>query len=187
MLDLSHNNLTSISGLDGLSVRELNLRGNRIADLSGLENCPRLSSLNVSDNLLQSLSPLRACASLMWLDARDNSLAHVRHASFLAGLQWLSTVLLMGNPCSQKRLYRRRVLHCLPNLFKLDESDVTAEEKIETANMYGTARADVQDRQLVFRRHLPHDQCDSPALFQDDEQDLTMEQLLQTTAHVAAE
>jgi hypothetical protein len=190
VLDLSHNNLTAIGGLDGLQLRELNLSHNRITDLSGLAQCAKLSSLNVSSNLLQSLSPLRECASLMCLDAGSNNIAYVRQTDFLVGLQWLSTVVLTGNPCSKKRLYRRRVIHRLARLFKLDESDVTAEEQIETANMYGSELSDAEGRANIFYKHFPHDQFDSPALFQDDELSLTMEQLLETAppqAAVAAE
>jgi len=177
VLDLSSNQVTRIVGLEGLPVRELNLQHNRLTDLSGLAQCGKLSSLNVSNNLLQSLSPLRECASLMWLDACDNNIGYIRQTTFLADLAWLSCVLLMGNPCSKKRLYRRRVIHHLPNLFKLDHSDVTAEEKLEAANMYGTALSDVEGRSAVFYKHFPHDAFDSPALFQDDELELTMEQL----------
>ena len=177
VLDVSNNRITDITGLDYLELNELNLRQNRITLLSGLEKCLKLSSLDVSSNSIRSLLPLKDCANLMWLDARDNQIEYARQAEFLSELTWLNTVLLMGNPCSRKHMYRRRVIHRLRNLFKLDESAVTAEEKIETANMFGTELSDADGRMNVFYKHLPHDSFENPIIFQDEELSLTEAQL----------
>lgn len=182
VLDLSFNKIAKIEGLDGLNVQELNLEGNLIADLSGLDKLPRLSSLNVSKNEIMSLSPLVDCTQLRILKACDNRILYIRQCEFLKELPWLGVVELMGNAAAKKQLYRRRVLFHLPKLQRLDKSDVVPEEYIETANLYGIdGGSDVSARSEIFTKHYPNDvfEVHGP-FFMDDEESLTREQLLTT-------
>lgn len=177
VLDLSNNMLTTVRGLEGLPVLELNLSGNAISDVSGLDTCEKLSSLNLRNNKVRTLAPLRGCSQLMWLDVGANPIQFIRQCDFLAQLKWLDTLLLMGSPCSKKRMYRRRVVHRLPHLCTLDESDVTAEERIETGNLFRTELSDMDGRKRIFHEHFPKLQFQETAEFVDDEQDLTVEEL----------
>ena len=182
VLNLSNNKIQKIEGLDGLNLQELNLSGNILADLTGLEGLSRLSSLDVSKNELMSLSPLTRCAQLRVLTACDNKILYIRQCEFLRRLQWLGVVELMGNPCSKKQLYRRRVLLHLPKLQKLDKSQVEPEELIETANLYGLEDgSDLASRAEIFSRYYPNDvfEVHGP-LFMDDEESLTAEELSRT-------
>ena len=181
VLDLSNNKLTSIQGLDNLPIQELNLGGNAIASLEGLEKLARLSSLNISKNDIMSLSALKDCTQLRVLTACDNRIVYIRQTEFLSGLPWLGVLELMGNPCSRKQYYRRRVLFRLPKLERLDKSNVSPEEMIETANLYGLeAGGDVAERAAVFSKHYPHDQFEVHGpFFMDDEDGVTEEQLLE--------
>jgi Leucine-rich repeat (LRR) protein len=179
VLDLSFNSITSISGLDGAQVIELNLQGNQIADLSGIETCSKLSSLNISKNNVKTLMPLQNCLQLLCLDARDNGIQYIRQCDFISKLEWLSTVLLMGNPCSKKEFYRRRVIYRLPDLRKLDESDVTAEERIECGNLFHSDYNDIEGRKTIFNNHFTKSNMMfiETAPFADDECDVTIEEL----------
>jgi Leucine-rich repeat (LRR) protein len=114
-LDLSNNKLTSIEGLADLPLRELRLSGNSLVSLHGLDRLPRLSTLLVADNLITSLSPLARCDSLTLVDASCNQLRDVRQTEFLGGMQWLRVLLLHGNPCWRKEMYR----YCLAMLITL--------------------------------------------------------------------
>ena len=174
VLDMSHNSIASLAGLEGLNVREINLQGNRLADISGLETCAKLSSLNISKNQVRTLYPLRVCAALMWLDAGDNEIVYIRQAEHLAGLQWLSALTLIGNPCSKKQMYRRRLVRRLPALLKLDTSAVAAEERIETANLFhNPEHSDIEGRSHIFHKHFPRDVFESNTVFCDEEDMLT--------------
>lgn len=139
VLDLSYNTLTEIKGLDNLQIQELNLEGNVIEEIANLEYLPRLSSLNISRNKIKSLSALEKCVHLMVLNCGNNLLEHLRQTVNLAELPLLTSLTMMGNPCCMKRLYRRRVLYRLQKLLKLDQSDVTAEELIESLDLYDDA------------------------------------------------
>ena len=181
VLDLSHNRISKIESLDGLLMQELNLEGNRITSLDGLSQLPRLSSLNVNKNDIMSLNPLKDCTQLRVLSACDNRLVHIRQTEFLSELPWLGVLELNGNPCSNKQLYRRRVLFRLPKLERLDKSNVTAEEKIETANLYSMEEGgDLAERASVFKKHYPQDNFEQHGpFFMDDENAVTDEQLLE--------
>lgn len=149
-LDLSNNAITRISGLDGLPLRELNLSGNRLRDLGGLAALDRLTSLSVADNQISTLAPLAANTALSYLDASRNALQHIRQTEFLRETPWLHVLLLCGNPCHRKELYRcarsipsdaldlrftslrrrLRVLFRVPSLRRLDLVNVSPEEKV---------------------------------------------------------
>lgn len=181
VLDLSNNKISRIQGLGDLPIQELNLGGNSINSLEGLDKLPRLSSLNVSNNDVMSLSALKECKQLRVLNACGNRVVYIRQAEFLSELPWLGVVELMGNPCSRKQYYRRRVLYRIPKLERLDKSNVSPEERIETANLYGLeSGGDLNERAGIFNKHYPQDQFEVHGpFFMDDEDGVTEEQLLE--------
>ena len=105
-MDLSHNNLTEIDGLQGLLIIELNLEGNKIRNLTGLADNPRLSILNVANNLISSLAPLTSCSQLHKLNVSENEIQHIRQVEFLGDFKWLRILNFSGNPCGTKKFYR---------------------------------------------------------------------------------
>ena len=106
MLDLSNNNLTEIDGLQGLLIIELNLEGNKIRNLTGLAENPRLSVLNVSNNRISSLAPLTSCLQLHNLNVSGNEIQYIRQVEFLGDFKWLRLFNFSGNPCGTKKFYR---------------------------------------------------------------------------------
>lgn len=130
MLDLSHNALTAIKGLNNLVIRELKLQGNKIQSLAGLDQLPCLTYLDVSNNMISSLEPLRPCVHLTHLNASSNRIEFIRQTESLQSMSWLSHLLLFDNPCAQKYLYRLRVLYRLPNINLLDDTVAIPEEKV---------------------------------------------------------
>ena len=105
-MDLSRNNLTEIDGLQGLLIIELNLEGNKIRNLTGLADNPRLSILNVANNRISSLAPLASCSQLHKLDVSENEIQHIRQVEFLGDFKWLRILNFSGNPCGTKKFYR---------------------------------------------------------------------------------
>lgn len=106
VLDLSYNTLTSIEGIDFLPIEELNVEGNNLTTLDGLQNSPNLSVLNVSKNHIQHLQPAGKNTSLTVLDVQDNHISFIREVEHLAGLSWIRILKLSGNPCCSKPSYR---------------------------------------------------------------------------------
>lgn len=132
VLDLSFNNITKIEGLDDLPIRELNLKGNQITMLENLEKLTKLTYIDVSNNQLTSIAALSQCSTLTYIDARNNNIQFIRQTEYLREIPWLSTLLMQGNPCFFKELYRLRVVYRLPTLKSLDGATVSAEEKVST-------------------------------------------------------
>jgi len=180
VLDLSYNALTKIENLQGLLLQELNLEGNSLKRVDGLDELPRLSVLNVSGNSIRSLEPLSKCKELRQLIAGDNQIDFIRQTEFLAELPWLAHLFLAGNPCSYKTQYRCRVLFRLPALQRLDLSNVSSEEKVRTFNLYQTEGGDLMARERIFRSHFPDENFEDFSLpFEDEELALAPETLLE--------
>ncbi|KAL3151916.1 hypothetical protein ABBQ32_001046 [Trebouxia sp. C0010 RCD-2024] len=57
--------------------------------------------------------------------------ADMTEVQWLAKLPDLRVLWLSDNPCAETPNYRHKVLHLLPKLIKLDNDDVTAEERSE--------------------------------------------------------
>ncbi|XP_052797623.1 leucine-rich repeat and IQ domain-containing protein 1-like [Mya arenaria] len=77
-LDVSHNKLTSIHGLDGCTnIRILNLAHNNITRIGGMNSLRRLHTLDVSYNQLISTDGLGATPTVQVLDMSHNHLQAV--------------------------------------------------------------------------------------------------------------
>ena len=184
VLDLSYNNIQVIEGLDNLNINELNLEGNNIKSLTGLESLNRLTVLNVAKNNISNIAPLLTCTRLESLDIRHNNVATIRQTELLApNMVYLSYLYAEGNPFCSKMHYRLRIIHRLPSLVHLDATVISPDEKIRSSNLYdsNTGFSDIQMRAETHHQNLPDD--NNFILFErldfvDDEMKLTMEDLL---------
>ncbi len=94
-LDLSGNDLEDISALSGLTnLGWLDLRDNDLEDISALSGLTNLGWLDLRDNDLEDISALSGLTNLGWLDLRDNDLEDISALSGLTNLGWLD---LSGN------------------------------------------------------------------------------------------
>ncbi|MHA2472116.1 MAG: leucine-rich repeat domain-containing protein [Promethearchaeota archaeon] len=72
-LDLSHNHITNLEGIDKFpNLKLLKLNNNRIKDLEGITNLKKLEGLYLRNNLLTSLSGMRNLLNLKSLDLSGN-------------------------------------------------------------------------------------------------------------------
>jgi len=88
----------------------------------------------------------------MALVVKNNSFTKIQTMEHLVNLALLSDLDFSNNPVTQMKHYRLRVTFKLPQLRKLDEVSVTAEEKIKAENLYGL---DVEDRKALFNQIFP--------------------------------
>jgi hypothetical protein len=94
-LDLSHNQLEQISGLDACpALRVLALAGNRLARIENLAVVPLLDTLDLHDNQIEVMENLDHLTHLRVLNLSGNRL---REGLFGAGLAGLQEVNLRGN------------------------------------------------------------------------------------------
>ena len=89
-LDLSGCGIRDISVLAACKgLRRLNLSGNEISNLQGLMNLPQLDSLDVSDNQISDLRPLMGIATLRRLTVSGNALTDTSALGTMTALQVL--------------------------------------------------------------------------------------------------
>merc|ERR1712176_414290 len=65
---------------------------------------------------------------------RQNNVSDLAEVLNLRGLRSLRVLCLSDNPCASFPHYRQYVIHHLPNLTKLDEHEVTSDEKRQAAD-----------------------------------------------------
>ncbi|XP_046682116.1 uncharacterized protein LOC124368787 isoform X2 [Homalodisca vitripennis] len=119
------------------AVSKLNCWGSELQDVSLVRKLPNVETLSLSVNRIRSLSDFQHCKKLKHLFVRKNDIRDLNQICYLQRLPALSTLWLAENPCASSPGYRLAVLKALPNLEKLDDVAVTAEERTE-AQRQGT-------------------------------------------------
>lgn len=111
------------------SVKNLNLWGNEIDDVKLLRQMPNVEVLSLSLNKISSLKEFANCQKLQELYLRRNNIMDISEVRYLSPLQNLKILWLLDNPCSEIENYREIVIKLLPNLIKLDNTQITSEER----------------------------------------------------------
>eukprot|EP01105_Mastigella_eilhardi_P017230 TRINITY_DN3961_c0_g1_i2.p1 TRINITY_DN3961_c0_g1~~TRINITY_DN3961_c0_g1_i2.p1 ORF type:complete len:436 (-),score=83.72 TRINITY_DN3961_c0_g1_i2:577-1857(-) len=112
-----------------MQVRNLNLWGNELTDISILAEMPNLEVVSLSINKISSLSVFAKCPNIAEIYVRKNEIADLREVKYLQNNRKLRILWLGSNPCAQLPNYRLKVLHLLPQLQKLDDADVSNDER----------------------------------------------------------
>ncbi|RNF04690.1 Protein C21orf2 [Trypanosoma conorhini] len=114
-----------------LEVRNLNLWGEGLTDVSVVEKIPGIEVLALAANQLTTLRPFSTCTSLRELYLRKNYIKSLAEVKYIKGLPKLHTLWLMDNPCAKSPNYRSFVIRCCPHLKQLDDIEVTEREREE--------------------------------------------------------
>ena len=112
-----------------LLIKNLNLWGNEIEDVRLLRQMPNIEILSLSVNRISSLKEFANCKKLQELFLRKNNISDLEELRYLIDLPDLRILWLLDNPCSEQENYREIVISTLPNIRKLDNNDVTVEER----------------------------------------------------------
>ena len=113
-------------GNDNLeSIKNLNLWGNNIDDITLLSEMPLLEVISLSMNHIKDLSIFRNLKNLKELYLKDNKISDFNQIENLKNCQKLEILCLIDNPIAKQPNYRQKVLEILPNLKKLDDLDNT--------------------------------------------------------------
>lgn len=110
-------------------IKNLNLWGNDLQDISVLQYMPNLEVLSLSVNSVCTLADLRHCPKLSELYLRKNDIRDLAEVLHLKHLRQMRVLWLSDNPCATLPHYRQYVLHHLPGLTKFDSQDVTDDER----------------------------------------------------------
>jgi len=129
-------------------IRNLNLCANDLADISIVSQMAALEVLSVSVNSITTFKDLSECSNLKELYIRRNSIEKLEEIDYLVELRNLKIMWLAENPVAQMPGYRQIVIRKLPQLEKLDNVEITNEERA-AANNAGPAS--------TGRHESPHD------------------------------
>lgn len=93
------------------------------------------------------------------LDVSNNEIEHISDVEFLVKMRMLRTLALHGNAfnCADQieqcdeSTYKKHVINILRQLSNLNGSEITAEQKIAAANMFGE---DLPQRQEILQKYF---------------------------------
>ena len=111
------------------SIRNLNLWGSNIEDISIIEEMPCLEIVSLSVNKIRTLRPFANLENLRELYLRRNLISNLNEIKYLTDCQNLSVLWLSENPICDNPNYRAVVICVLPQLQKLDDITITDEER----------------------------------------------------------
>ncbi|CDW90829.1 leucine rich repeat family protein [Stylonychia lemnae] len=110
-------------------IKNVNLWGNDLDDLSVLQDLPNVEIVSLSLNKISTLRDFQNCSKLQELYLRKNQISDLAEVRYLQHLSNLRVLWLSHNPCQDHPSYRQYIIKILPNLIKLDNTEVTQEER----------------------------------------------------------
>jgi protein TilB len=127
ILYLQNNIIPKLEGLHHLKdLRYLNMALNNITVIEGLSSCEFLNKLDFTVNFID-------------LDALEDSFRH------LQSLLHLAELYMMGNPCTLWDGFRPFVVAMLPQLQRLDGTEVSRTERIQATQRFRGLRAELRE------------------------------------------
>jgi Leucine-rich repeat (LRR) protein len=118
------------------SVKNINLWGNELEDVSVVKNMPNLEVVSLSVNKIRSLKDFGNLKNLRELYLRKNMITDLEEIRHLSKCPSLRTLWLSENPIADQKGYRMFVISLLPQITKLDDNIITADEKLVAQNTH---------------------------------------------------
>ena len=103
------------------NIKNLNLWGNNIDDISLLSEMPSLEIISLSVNHIKDLSVFRNLKNVKELYLKDNQISDFNQIKYLKNCKKLEILCLQENPISNESNYHLKILQILPFLKKLDD------------------------------------------------------------------
>lgn len=123
---------TKVDRLEKL--KNLNLWGCDIEDVSVIKQMPNLEVISLSVNGIKTLKDFANLRQLKELYLRKNFIADIGEIKFLEKCPNLKVLWLSENPIADTKNYRHIVIRSLSNLTKLDDNVITADERSRAEN-----------------------------------------------------
>ena len=131
------------------SIKNLNLWGNDLEDISLIAEMPNIEICSLSLNKIVSLKDFSSCKKLTELYLRKNVVTDLQEIKYLTLCPALKVLWLWDNPIAEHPLYRQYIVKLLPNLTKLDNNGVTPEERAEATKM------NITDQDIISNNPTP--------------------------------
>lgn len=143
-LDLRGHKISAIENLGAARDNDaLDLTDNDIAQLGNFPLQPRLCTLFLAQNRISNIQPNLSSSipNLRTLVLTKNRLAELADLDPLAGFKKLGFLSLMGNPVTSKENYRYWVIWRCPSVRFLDFAKVRQMEREKASELFGTTDA----------------------------------------------
>lgn len=111
------------------TIKKINFYFCNLSDVAVVEMMPNLEIASLSCNKIQSLKPFQHSTQLRELMIRNNNISSFMDLQYLSKLPKLKIVWLIGNPIANDPNYRNTVIKMLPQITKLDDTEITDLEK----------------------------------------------------------
>ena len=111
------------------SIRRVNLWGMEVTNVDAIAKMSSLRVLSMTFNRISSLEPFSHLKQLEELYLHKNLVEDPEEIYHLSGLPKLRVLSLSDNPCIKTINYRIKVIKALPQLYMLDNKNITPEEK----------------------------------------------------------
>ena len=132
------------------SIRNLNLWGSNIEDISIIEEMPSLEIVSLSVNKIRTLRPFANLQNLRELYLRQNLISNLNEIKYLTDCQNLTVLWLSQNPICDNPNYRAVVICVLPQLQKLDDIAITDAERLKAEKkLSGNFEEDDEEEQEI--------------------------------------
>lgn len=129
------------------SIKNLNLWGNDLEDISVIRNMYNLEVVSLSVNKIRTLRDFSGLRILKELYLRKNLISDISEIRYLANLGNLRVLWLSENPVADVKDYRSTVIRLLPQITKLDDHVISAEERANINNSNGGQGNDTWDEE----------------------------------------
>jgi len=130
------------------NIKNLNLWGNNIDDISIISEMPSLEIINLNQNQIKDLKYLKNLKNLKELYLKDNIVSDFGQIDYLKNCKKLEILNLSENPISQQQNYRQKILSILPGLKKLDDIENTNNFQHSKFNFH-------QNPLMLFKKIFP--------------------------------
>ena len=111
------------------SIKNLNLWGTNLEDISLIQEMPSLEIVSLSVNKIRSLKAFSGLPNLRELYLRKNMICDLNEIKYLTDCENLKILWLSENPICDNPNYRKIVISVLPQLVKFDDIIITEEER----------------------------------------------------------
>jgi len=160
--------LSKTKKADLREVRNLNIWGSDIRDVSILAEMPNVEVLSLSVNSIDSLADFAHCTNLKELYLRKNKVSDLRQVMYLRSLKNLTVLWLCDNPIASDPCYKNYIIRALPQLRRLDDTDIYPEDAKAAASARLSAPLELPPsesrvRQPALERPAPERREDPPA------------------------
>jgi len=128
------------------NIKNLNLWGTNLDDVSLLKEMPNLEIVSLSVNKIRTLKPFSFLPKLRELYLRKNMIADLNEIKYLIDNNNLKILWLSENPICENPNYRNIIISVLPQIIKLDDIIISEEERINANKGISIQMSQIKNR-----------------------------------------